>query len=238
MFGGRRTRKGSIWTEVLIAGAALLAGLAVSQAFAVEPPTSRKMARQIDVMEKIMDQVLVDSPNFLVSGRGTTRGLFVKNYGVIFTFSASLVDKGSNWSFDFGEGFKVYNEEGKRVIVLDGDDVVQDYMVGDEDEEDDEGRDDRKGRSRRDRGDRVQERLYGRGKAEIVDVFLDYGDTVTTLADGEWLAIVAFLRDSSYFSEARISRLALKAKAADLRAFAAEKISEEEMVKRIVEEEY
>ena len=76
------------------------------------------------------------------------------------------------------------------------------------------------------------------GDSVIVDVFLDYGDTLTSLEDDQWVAVVAFLRDSSYFSEARISHLALKAKASDLRAYASEKISEKEMVKRIVKDEY
>jgi len=225
---GKHTRKGRVRGEVVLAIAALLAGLIVSRAFAVEPPPSRKMERQIEVMEKIVDQVLIDSPNFLVSGRGTTRGLYVQGYGAIFTFAASLVNKGSDWSFDFKDGFKILEDDGRRVIVLDPDEWEDDDRDADEDEDD----------PRLSRGDRVQERLYGRGKAEIVDVFLDYGDTITTLDDGEWVAVVAFLRDSSYFTEARISRLALRAKAADLRAYASEKISEEEMVKRIREDEY
>lgn len=212
--------------ETWIAIGALAAGLLVSKAFAVEPPASRKMERQIDVMEKIVDQVLIDSPNFLVSGRGNTRGLYIDNYGVVFTFSASLVNKGKSWNFDFGEGFKILKEDGKHVIVIDPDAEEVEDEDADLAEEVSE------------RVDRVQERLYKRGKAEIVDVFLDYGDTMTTLEKGQWVAIVAFLRDSSFFSDQHISRLALKAKIDDLRAYAAEKISEEEMVKRIVEEEY
>lgn len=49
-----------------------------------------KMFRQIGVMEKIVDKVLVDSPNFLVRIDDNTRGLFVPEYGVIFTLDASL----------------------------------------------------------------------------------------------------------------------------------------------------
>jgi len=226
---GKTTR--SWWTarETWIVIGALAAGLLVSRAYGVEPPESRKMSRQIDVMEKIVDQVLIDSPNFLVSGRGNTRGLYIENYGVVFTFSASLVNKGKGWNFDFGEGFKVLRQDGKDVIVIEPDE--KDKGKDKDSEKDVED-------MLSDREDRVQERLYKRGKAELVDVFLDYGDTLTTLEKGQWVAIVAFLRDSSYFSDQHISRLALKAKIEDLRAYASEKISEEEMVKRIVEEEY
>ncbi len=230
MFGKSRTGLG--WArELAIAVGALLAGLLVSEAFAVEPPANRKMERQIDVMERIIDQVLIDSPNFLVSGRGTTRGLYVGSYGAVFTFSASLVERGEHrWDFNFKDGFHIEDKDGRRVIVLDPDDL-EDLEDLDEEELDDL---DRTGR----RGDRVQERLYKRGKAEMVDVLLDYGDSISTLQDGQWVAIVAYLRDSSYFVDQKISRLVLKAKIDDLRSYAGGRISEEELVKRIVEEEY
>lgn len=229
MFGKSWSRKW--WArEVVIAGGALLAGLVASQAFAVEPPVSRKMERQIDVMERIIDQVLIDSPNFLVSGRGTTRGLYIGDYGVIFTFAASLVERGNRgWNLDFGkDGFRIIDEDGKKVIVIDPDDL------DDEELEDLKDLDDHKDR----RADGVGERLYKRGKAEIVDVLLDYGDSISTLKDGQWVTIVAYLRDSSFFTDQRISRLVLKAKIDDLRSFAGGRLSEEELVKRIVEEEY
>jgi len=217
--------------EMWIAIIALAAGFLVSEAFAVEPPTSRKMSRQIDVMERIIDQVLIDSPNFLVSGRGNTRGLYIDKYGVVFTFSASLVNKGKNWSFDFSDGFKVMDDDGRKIIVVDPDEDIDldDIDIDDEKDADDD---------HLSRSERQEERLYRRGKAELVDLFLDYGDTMTTLDNGQWVAVVAFLRDSSYFADQKISRLVLKAKIDDLRAYAAEKLSEKDLVQRIVEEEY
>lgn len=230
MDGQRRGRQWPV-RELWIALAALAVGFLVTEAFAVEPPVSRKMSRQIDVMEKIIDQVLIDSPNFLVSGRGNTRGLYIEGHGVVFTFSASLVHKGNkNWNFDFGDGFKVLTEGGKSVIV------IPDEEEADEAEEAEEDADE--GDRVSSRVDRQQERLYRRGKAEIIDLFLDYGDTMTTLEKGQWVAVVAFLKDSSYFTDQRISRLVLKAKIDDLRLYASEKITDEELVKRIVEEEY
>ena len=82
------------------------------------------------------------------------------------------------------------------------------------------------------------DRLYRRGKTELVDVLLDYGDTITTLKSNQRVAIVAKLIDSDYFEDRRISHLVLKAKIGDLRDYAAEKISEKEMITRIVEAEY
>jgi hypothetical protein len=72
----------------------------------------------------------------------------------------------------------------------------------------------------------------------MIDVLLDYGDTITSLDDSQWVAVVAQLIESDYFEANKISHLILKAKISDLRAYAADKINEKEMITRIVEEEY
>jgi len=226
---GRGVR-GAEWARpAIVVVAAMLVGLIAGRAFGVEPPPG-KMNRQIEVMEKILDQVLIDSPNFLVSGRGNSRGLYVPQFGVILTFTASLVEKDGDkdWKFDFGEGFRIIEDEkGRKVIVIE--DPDEKGAGDDKDAAKDE---------RRSRTESVQERLYKRGKAELVDTLLDYGDTLTTLGKGQWIAIVAFLQDARYFDARGMSRLVLKAKIDDLNLYSADKISEEEMVKRIVEQEY
>jgi hypothetical protein len=50
-----------------------------------------RLTREIGVMEGIVDQVLLDSKNLLVSGRDNTRGLYLDEFGAVFTFDASLV---------------------------------------------------------------------------------------------------------------------------------------------------
>jgi hypothetical protein len=210
---------------------AVLLGLLAGKAFGVEPPPG-KMDRQIEVMEKILDQVLIDSPNFLVQGRGNARGLYVKEFGVIVTFGASLVDKDRDWSFDFSEGFKVVEDEkGRKVIILEDTDEETAREAEAELKR-------REAEEKSSRGESVQARLYKRGKAELVDTLLDYGDTVTTLGKGQWVALVAFLQDARYFDERGMSKLVLKARIDDLRLYATDKLSEEDMVKRIVEMEY
>ncbi|MFN8180070.1 MAG: hypothetical protein U0167_19210 [bacterium] len=222
--------RGKAFGRGMLLGAALLPGLPLGSAWAVDPPPG-KMARQIDVMERILDQVLLDSPNFLVHGRPDARGLYVKEFGVIVSFDASLVEKDNdkNWNFDLGKGFKIVEENGKKVIIFDSDSTAAD--------EDKDAK--RAKKAAKPSGkESTQERLYKRGKAEIVDTLLDYGDTMTTLESGKWVAIVAFLHDSRYFDERGMSRLILQAKIDDLRLYSADKLSEEEMVKRIVEQEY
>ena len=221
MFGQWSGR--SSWTRV--GATALLFGLSSGQAFAVDPPPG-KMARQIDVMERILDQVLIDSPNFLVSGRGNARGLYLKEFGVILTCDASLLEKDKKFDWG-GEDFKIIDKDGKKVIV-----------IPDDEESDDESADEPKKANPKGGHGSAQERLYKRGKAELVDTLLDYGNTLSSLEKGKWVAIVAFLHDARYFDERGLSRLILQAKIDDLRLYETDKLSEEEMVKRIVEQEY
>ncbi len=221
--------------ETLLVVVVLLLGLLSVRAFAVDPPDSKKMARQMEVMEGIIDQVLVDSPNFLVYGRKNTYGLYVQDLGIIFTFSASLVQKkwkGEEfWSWG---GVEIEEEDGQ--IILRRKDR-KDRDEGEEEEEDEEGAED-EGRDFATKYRDHQERLYKRGKTELVDVLLDYGDTITTLKDDQWVGIVAFLRDSDFFLDNKISRLVLRAKIGDLRAYSAERINQEDMIKRMVIEEF
>ena len=62
------------------------AGLAIS----APPDGSVKVMRQVRIMEGIVDKVLLDSPNFLVHTGNNTHGLYIPEYGAIFTFEASL----------------------------------------------------------------------------------------------------------------------------------------------------
>src|SRR5262245_36749229 len=82
-----------------VASAALLAALALatmfaSRAAAEDTPQERKIKKQIAVFERIVDQVLVDSPNFLVHGVGdNARGIYLPEVGVVVSFEASLLHK-------------------------------------------------------------------------------------------------------------------------------------------------
>ena len=200
---------------------ALLVGAAAGSshpAHAQDDAKERKMARQVGVLEKILDQVLIDSPNFVVPGRNNTRGIFLDEFGVLLTYEASLVDKDKfDWNFDFDFKPQIKEDEnGNQVIVIP------------KRSEEDSPSPVRRGEAR----------LYERGKVEIREMLLDYGDTMTGLGDNHWLAVAAYLKDSDYFIDERISRLVIKVKMRDLRSYAAGKIDEETVLSRFVEEEY
>jgi hypothetical protein len=202
------------------------------RAVACDPPSSEKMAKQIGVMEKIVNQVLVDSPNFFIQERENCRGMYVKDSGLVFTFSASLVEK--DWDLD-----KLLNWGDVEVQKTDeGYTVKRGKKNGKEDPEHEEEEDEEPEEIDEAALRKKQERTYLRGKTELIDVILDYGDTLTSLESGKYLTIVGYLRDSDYFDEEGFSRLILKAKIDDIRAYGTGKISEDEMIKRITQAKF
>lgn len=214
---------GHLGLAVTVAGT-LLAGPVMAQ----DSPVPRKLKRQIDVLEQVLNQVLLDSPNFLVSGRNAAGGLYLDEYGVLMTFSASLVQKDKEWNWSWNNKFKVEHEDGKIIVYMD------------DDEADDKDADEiRKEFSEwQDKKNVQEERLYERGKTEIMDMMLDYGDTVSGLRDNQWLTVAAFLGKNDFFQDRKISHLVIKAKMADLKSYGAGSIDEKSMRERIVVEEY
>lgn len=215
--------------EILIPLAVFAAALFATRALACDPPANEKMGRQIGVMEKIVNQVLVDSPNFFVQERENCRGMYVKGVGLVFSYSASLVEK--DWDLDkiFKWGDIKIEKEGDEYKVKTG--KKEDAEAADEADEDEEGDEVLSEAEVR----KKQERTFLRGKSELVDVILDYGDTLSTLDAGSWFVIEGFMRDSEYFEAKGFTRLVLKAKIDDIRAYGTGKITEDEMIRRIVE---
>jgi hypothetical protein len=206
-----------------LAMAGLLVGLLTGDASA--GPRSKE-SRQIRLFEHIVDEMLVDSPNWLVQGRSETRGVYVEGHGAIFTFDASLVNAGWDSGHKWWNWWSDHDDD--RVIIV---------GKGRWDDEDDDEDDDSDRRSRRDdwydREMKRQERRYERGKAEVVEMLVDFGDVLTTLPDGEYLEIEAFLERADYFYEKDLDQLSVRVKMADVRAFADGKIDEKTLVQRI-----
>ena len=217
---------GGLFTAALVTGA-------VTTADAQDGQVTRKLKKQIAVLERVLDEVLVDSPNFLVGSRRNTHGLYLDEFGVLFSFEASLISKDEDFPWDvsfgdWGKGFTMDHEDGKITIRFDKDedgDGEDDVLVIDKDE-------------MREEHEESQRELYEAGKAELTEALMDYGETLTTLRDDQWVAVAAFLRNSDFFVNNKISTLVFKAKLSDLRAYAQGDISEDAMAKRVTKEEY
>ena len=77
-----------------------------------------------------------------------------------------------------------------------------------------------------------------KGKGELIQALLDYGETLTQLKSGQWIAVAAFLQNDSFFEKNKLSRLVVKAKIDDLRGFSEGSIDEKSMRAKILVEEY
>jgi hypothetical protein len=222
-----------------------------------------KMLRQIGVMEKIIDKVLLDSPNFLVRVDDNTRGLYIPEYGIVFTLDASLtggsVPDVSKMIESMKNRFEVRTDkDGNQIITIKGHDKDKDKdknkdkdksKNGDQDSTDQESDNTppepptpppSSGETWAFSGDggKGAAHLYAAGKEELIQALLDYGDTLTSLRGGQHVMIAAFLRDNDYFKENKIARLVLKADIDDLRAYGEGKLTEKDARSRIDIEEY
>lgn len=235
--------KASSYAATRLIGIALALVLAVGwsiaiPAYAGDTPVSKKLKRKIKIMEKVVDEVLVESPNLLVYSGNPTHGIYLDEFGTVFTFEAALVDKDWDWAFDKTLGFL-----SKLRVESDGDKVIvwRDKKSRDSDEDDEEDTEaiDEKtlDEMRKDKEQR-EEKLYAQGKEELIEAIVDYGEILTELRDDQWVAIAAFLKNSDYFRTNQISRLVIKVKVRDLRDHASGRISEKDLLKRVVQEEY
>ena len=217
-------------------------------------------------MERALDEMLIDSPNFFVSGRGNSRGLYIESIGALFTFEATLVNK--DWDFDWskfqekGYHYEVEQDGDKITIYKDGKKLTEDYKGKDreapeapeapEADEGDEGGDshgdagedaadaEAEARARRAMRKRMAERdekIYARGKQEMIDFMLDFGDAIDGLRDDQMIVFVAYLRDHEFFEKNDLSHFVVRAKVGDLRAYAAGSLTEQAVVAKITQEE-
>ena len=201
----------SLFLALLLGGASLL-----QPAWAGD---SDRIERQIRLFERVLDDVLVESPNFLVQSSEVTFGRYREGEGAEFSFKTSLVgeQKGDHnwWNWSWGHD--------RKVIVIDEDDW--DEMDRDDLEKLTE--------RRRSRDAERQERRYSRGKEELVDALVDFGEVLTAVADDETITLRARLRRAEYFDQADLSRLTISVRMGDLRAHLAGRLSAGELESRI-----
>ena len=205
------------------AGLATAMVLALGWTGAAVAGPEAKIDRQIEVFERVLDDAFVQSPNWLVQGQHESRGRYRSGEGARFRIDASLVG-GNGWSSS--KWWKGWGSDDDRVIIIHGDDV-DDYDKMDRAERKEQLKKVRERSAKRD------ERLYSRGKAELVDTMMDFGDLLSAVPDGESLTIEVDLERADYFDDQDLSKLTMKAKMGDLRAYSDGKIDEKTMVNRI-----
>jgi hypothetical protein len=209
-----------------------------------EAARSKRMLRDITVLEKIIDEMLLDSRNLLIyTAGGVTHGLYIDEFGVLFSFEASLVDR-TEMPIDFEHEYEFQTDEHGNVILK-----KKDGKKGkrpDAPTPPTPPTPPRPGETPKGAGPRAwvdrqagkQAKLYELGKTEIIDTLIEYGDSMSGLRDNQWLCFAAFLKNSDFFLDNRISRLVVKARMSDLRSYAQGRIDRKAMIARVVQEEY
>jgi hypothetical protein len=240
----------------LLGAATLAALLAAMPAAAANDGPAGRVNRQIKLMEKVIDQILLESPNLLVYGQDVTHGLYLAEFGALFSFEASLTGDGLGKTLDlsFLKNLRIEAEDGKVTILHDTGDASGSDSVDDEAEAEyliqlKEGEVSAKEleaklsekqaelERRHEKASTHESKLFENGKTELIDALIDYGETLTALRDDQWVAIAAFLKNSDLFDEREISRLVLKVKVSDLRAYSADRITQDELRARVIVEE-
>lgn len=226
----RPTIRISRWALLAATIVAWLLGMGQG-ALAGEPPGGKPLHKDIRSMQRVIDDMLIDSPNFLVSGDDNARGIYEPGRGVVFTFDASLVSRYWGGHHVKHSGWRFWDDDDDRYWDWDDEEW-------DDDEDADDKADEKKSRSMSSRGLRGEEKVYKRGQEEMVDVLLEYADRLDGLKAGETVTLVAYLRDARYFRKNKISNFLVKASIDDLRAYAGGKLSDEQMVAKVTREEY
>jgi hypothetical protein len=190
-----------------------------------------KMDRQIRVAERCLDEMLLDSPDWLFPGIGNARGVYLPGSGAIFTFTASLTDIGwgSRDGFSlFGSHIYLGGHRHRHFIVnRSDDDDVEVRIKKDKDDDDDEWIMDDKTYEKR------LQRKYDRAKEELMDALLDFGDILKEVPGSETVVVEGRLHDIELTNDREIVKLSMKARMDDLRAFAGGSLQESDMRSRV-----
>lgn len=230
----RNDDKSSFLARIALTAALVLALSGLVSVWSAPPDgESKRMARKMNVLEKIFDEVLRESPNVSVSG-GPTRGLLLDGYGALFTFDGSLTGGGLGY-FPLANSNRVtYLSRSAWTVpsaapppkapkATKGDE--EEILVPDSMEELAESWETR----REENAKKARENLVGL-KSELTETLLDYGATLGELSDDQWVVVAAFLDG---FDGDGPEQLVLKVKMRDLRQFSAGQLSLDQAKTRV-----
>ncbi len=212
----------------ILVSTAVLASLMVFTVTATEAADSNtdRLQRKVKVMQRVIDEVLLQSEHVRVSPGGVTRGLVLEEYGVLFTFDASV-----------GEGLMFVESFPPDVALFyrDPTDLRSETRVPEPDKRPD------KNEWKAVQKEAKEKQLLDRKalKTELIDALLDYGVTLAELDDESWVSIAAFLGSGSWGLFGRDGdddRIVIRVKMRDLRRFMTGSLTREEARAAVVVE--
>lgn len=222
----------------IVAALAVAIGVNASASRTAHAEASRsKLDKQVGVMERLLNEMLVDSPNFLVAGQDVAEGFQVDDAGAIFTFRASLTGLGwqrhgagsflNFWPFSTDKHRTIVirkdgkDEDGAMIDLGDGKIVIkegelfidQDGNVRKLTEKDPvHAISDKEYRE-------DQLKKYAAAKEELIRFLLDYGETLSAMPGDQFVRIVVRLGDVEFPEGREVRSLILRARIEDLRSF-------------------
>lgn len=209
-------------------------GVLPTRTRAGEPAGWNKMRRDFSRMERELDEMLVDSPNFLVSGSDNARAVYLDEVGVVISFDATILTRNTG-----GWNTLRFNSR-HNGVWFNGDDDDDDWDDDWDDEKVEKG--DKKDRDKKDgsmsRASQREERRFDRGKEELREFLADYGAEIDGLRDDQSVVIVACMESTRHLRKLGVSRVVTRAKVSDLKARDGGSLSLESLSSRIVQEQY
>jgi hypothetical protein len=189
---------------------------------------SDRMARKMNVLEKIFDEVLRESPHVFVSGSGASRGLLLDGYGALFTFEGSLSGgRLGNMAFgNYNLARSYFGNSGGGEYEVVAPSPPRPPKEGEEDVRVPESLEDLATdweTKREERREEARKNLAGL-KIELTETLLDYGGTLGELADDQWVVVAAFLDGFGHDGDGP-EQLVLKVRMRDLRQYSAGQLS-------------
>ena len=208
-------KNNSFW-KILLTAALMIVMLGLAMVMGAEAQDAR-LDRKVRVMERVLDEILVQSEHVMVSHGEVARGLILNEFGALFMIEGSLganeflVDAGV-WTIAEGQFLEQY--EATRRSSERGERADWKQMQ-------------KKAKEKR-------EKNLSALKRELSEALVDYGATLTELKDDQWVAIALFLGDRVIMGSERGERLVLKIKMRDLRQHASGAISSEAAMKKVI----
>jgi hypothetical protein len=193
-----------------------------------EKTADEKLRKQISIMEKILDEALVDSENALVKSTHPTRGVYLDGYGFVFTMELGIVDDQFRWEalsklLDVGEGYTVEREEksgeGETVITI----------------KKNKEKAEAKAKAEAEKGEKEAvdiDARWGLVKKELIGVIRDYGDTIARAKPDEWFTIFATPLIGAWGS-GESERLVIRVQMKDIEQFSTGTLTEKEFESKV-----
>jgi hypothetical protein len=206
-----------LW-KIIITAALMIGLLGLLMVMSAEAETGR-LDRKIKVMERVLDEILVQSEHIVVGHGNTARGLLLDEFGALFVIEGSL---GAN-EFIIGSGATVWTIGEDRLLRSMAEPAPP---KGGHDEVDWE--------KMKEEAEKKKAENFKALKRELSEALVDYGATLTELADDQWVAIALFLGERAFLGAEDGERVVLKIKMSDLRRHASGSLSTDAAVNKVV----